>query len=118
MMAERLGLAHKTYTQIVDELQRKLGITDHQRKILLAPAYFRNSLHNNGYHERGDDFDLPRAKEVIHFEKRETVRGFNLISAYMIFDELYDVLDFILETSQVKSEPLIPHNSMMYHDIQ
>jgi hypothetical protein len=118
LIAERLGLTHETYTKIVNQLQTELGLSDFQRKILLAPAYFRNSLHNNGYHRRGDDFDLPMGKEVIHFKKGDLVSGFNIISTYHVFDEMYGVLDSIFETSKVKSQPLIPHNSMTYHDIQ
>ena len=118
LIAERLGLEHDTYSKTVNQLQLELGITDDQKKILLAPAYFRNSLHNNGYHLKGEDFDLIRGKEVIHFKKPDQATGFSVISAYHIFNELYDVLDLILENDLVKSQPLIPHNSTTYHDIQ
>ena len=118
MITERPGLQNETYTKIVSQLQQELGVTEHQQKILLAPAYFRNSLHNNGYHARGDEFDLTMGKEAVHFKKGDMVTGFNVITVYHIFNELYDVLGLIFETNEVKSQPLIPHNSLTYHDIQ
>jgi hypothetical protein len=118
LIAERLGLGHDTYSKTVNELQSALGINDDQKKILLAPAYFRNSLHNNGYHLRGDNFDLSLGKEVVHSKKPDQVTGFIVISAYHIFSDIYDVLDLVFENYRVRFEPRIPHNSTTYHDIQ
>jgi hypothetical protein len=35
-----------------------------------------------------------------------------------MFDELLDVIEFILETTDVKKLAKIPHTSMTYHDTE
>ena len=89
----------------------------YQLDILNALALVRNSLHNNGYHTE-EDFEMVIRGISYKFEKDKQVKFSGWGNLYIMFDELLDVIEFILETTDVKKLAKIPHTLMTYHDTQ
>ena len=105
------------YREMTRKLKNSLNLTDDQFDILNVVARVRNSLHNNGYHTE-EDFEIVIRGKSYKFEKDKQVKFLGWDNLYIMFDELLDVIDFILESPQVKQLTQIPHTSMTYHDTQ
>ena len=58
-----------------------------------------------------------RGKEY-KFEKDKQIMFSGWDKLYIMFDELLDVIEIIIESPQVKQFPKISHTSMTYHDTQ
>ncbi len=99
------------------KLKDELNLSDYQCDILNLPAVTRNSLHNNGYHTE-KDFEVRIGRRTYKFEKDTQVRFAGWDNLFIMFDELLDVLEVIIESAKVKHIAKIPHTSMTYHDTQ
>jgi hypothetical protein len=97
-------------TKIVKE---ELNLSDDQQKILNLPAMITNSLHDNGYHKE-KDCKVVVGIRTYRFEKGKKVRFAGWDNLYIMFDELLDVLEVIIESVRVKQLPKIPHTSETY----
>ena len=116
-IAKNINVVNTNYAPMVNAFT-KLGLSEQQRRTLLAPAAFRNSLHNNGYYQRGEEFDLTLGAITWHFRLGKRVEDFTWSNMYVVFDELFNALEAIINLSEVQKVPNIPHNSMTYHDTQ
>ena len=105
------------YREMTRKLKSSLNLADDQFDILNVVARVRNSLHNNGYHTE-EDFEILIRGKSYKFEKDKQVKFLGWDNLYIMFDELLDVIEFILESPQVKQLTQIPHTSMTYHDTQ
>ena len=105
------------YREMTRKLKNSLNLTDDQFDILNVVARVRNSLHNNGYHTE-EDFEIVIRGKSYKFEKDKQVKFLGWDNLYIMFDELLDVIEFILESPQVKQLTQIPHTSITYHDTQ
>jgi hypothetical protein len=108
-LAERLGI--KTdggYWKVTERMKKSLKLTDDQFKILNVPAVVRNSLHNNGYHLK-ENFEVDIRGKLYKFQKGKQVNFSGWDNLYIIFDELLDVIVFIIESAKVKQLTKIPH---------
>ena len=117
-IAKLLGMNTEVgYQEMTRKLKNSLNLTDYQLDILNALARVRNSLHNNGYHTE-EDFEMVIRGNSYKFEKDKQVKFSGWGNLYIMFDELLDVIEFILETTDVKKLAKIPHTSMTYHNTQ
>ena len=101
------------YRELTMKLKNKLNLSDNQRKILNLPAITRNSLHNNGYHKE-KDFDATIGSKTYEFQKDKQVNFAGWDNFYIMFDELLNIIEIILKSSDVKQLQKIPHTSMTY----
>jgi hypothetical protein len=116
-VAKLLGIKARGYRDMTDKLINSLNLTNYQLDVLNFPARVRNTLHNNGYHTEPDFKMKIRGKEY-KFEKDRQIMFSGWDKLYIIFDELLDVIEIIIESPQVKQFPKISHTSMTYHDTQ
>jgi hypothetical protein len=117
-IAKLLGMnTEVSYQEMTRKLKNSLNLTDYQLDILNALARVTNSLHNSGYHAE-EDFEMVIRGKSYKFEKDKQVKFSGWDNLYIMFDELLDVIEFILETTDVKKLAKIPHTSMTYHDTQ
>jgi hypothetical protein len=77
----------------------------------------RNSLHNNGYHNK-EYFKGDIRGRSYGFVNGEKITFSGWDDLYIMFDELLGVIEIITESPQVKQFPKNPHTSMTYHDTQ
>jgi hypothetical protein len=105
------------FVPMIRAFSSTLGLNEEQFRILVAPALFRNASHNNGYHRRGEEFDLTIRSATFHIKKDQPVSGFTWVNMAILFEELYGVIERIIGHDKVKAEPFIPHDSLTYHDI-
>ena len=105
------------YRTLTGRIKDSLQLTVDQFKILNVPADIRNSLHNNGYHVE-NDFEVTIRGKFYKFEKGKKVMLAGWNNLYIIFDELLNVIEIIIESPQVKQLPKIPHTSTTHHDTQ
>ena len=105
------------YRALTKKLKDELKLSDYQCDILNLPAVTRNTLHNNGYH-REKDWEVVIGRRKYKFEKDKKVRFAGWDNLYIMFDELLDVLEVIVESQKLKSLANIPHTSMTYQDTQ
>jgi hypothetical protein len=116
-ISKQLTLTTYGYRDMTRKLKNSLNLTDYQLDILNALARVRNSLHNNGYHTE-EDFEMVTRGKSYKFEKDKQVKLSGWDNLYIMFDELIDVIVFIIESAKVKQLVKIPHTSMTYHDTQ
>jgi hypothetical protein len=116
-IAKLLGIKSRGYRDMTGKLRKPLSLTNYQLDILNFPSRIRNTLHNNGYHTE-DDFKMKIRGREYKFENGKQIRFSGWDNLYIIFDELLDVIEIIIESPQVKQLPKIPHTSMTYHDTQ
>lgn len=116
-VAKLLEIKTKRYSDMIGELKNPVKLTDYQLDVLKVPAFVRNSLHNNGYHTK-NDFEVAIRGKLYKFEKGKHVMFAGWDNLYIIFNELLDVIEIIIESLQVKQFPKISHTSMTYHDTQ
>jgi hypothetical protein len=104
------------YWDLTMQLKERLHLSDYQQKILNLPAITRNSLHSNGYHTK-DYFEVNIGRKKYKFEKGEKVRCTDWANLYIMFDELLDIMEIVIESPEVKELSDIPHTSETYYDI-
>jgi hypothetical protein len=101
---------HSMYKQLLESLERRLNLTKRQSDILRAPSYVRNSLHNNGYHTK-DNFEVVIRGTLYKFVTGYKVPFTGWNHLYIMFDELLDVIEFILQSADIKKLHNIAHTS-------
>lgn len=116
-ISKELSLTTHSYRDMIRKLKNKLNLGNDQFNILIAPALIRNSLHNNGFHSKNDFKVVIRGKSY-KFEKDKRVMFAGWDNMYIMFDELLDVIEYIIQSPQVMQLSKVPHTSMTYHDTQ
>jgi hypothetical protein len=116
-VAKPLRKDAKRYRDMTKNLKNSLKLTDYHLNVLNLPARVRNSLHNNGYHKE-NNFQMKIRGHEYKFVKDEKIACSGWDKLYIMFDELLNVIEVIIESERVRQEPMIPHNSMTYHDTQ
>jgi len=100
------------YWKMTERLQKSLNLKGYQFKVLNTPALVRNSLHNDGYHN-GKYFKVVIRGKSYEFVSGKQVNFSGWDNLYIMFDELIDVIDFIVDSTKVKQLPKIPRTSMI-----